>query len=382
MSNQSPQPYHHHIQPPSFHGDEIDLKELFMALWKGKITIVLCTLVFAIGSVIYALTTQEWWSSKAKIMAPQLHDISEYQEQVRQYQPIFDVYQDDGTLLRSNTLDDLVRPNALFQQFINAYNSSNNKKVFLDESTEFQAFKKQLEADTETGPDTSTMEVTRKLYSKWFDKIKADTVGKDKTQYVISLQAITKESSYTLLNEYITLVKSVVYSEVLNNLQAQIDSKQNELTRQKAMLEIQAKARLIVEIERAHYALDIAKAAEVNKPIQNMGSNELFVIELGSKALEAKIKALESVKNLTVIEPRLQQINAKLELLKNMKIDRNIKFQSFRYLENVEEPLTQDKPKRALIAVLGTLLGGMLGVAIVLVRFAFRKEDEEQAATP
>jgi LPS O-antigen subunit length determinant protein (WzzB/FepE family) len=26
--------------------------------------------------------------------------------------------------------------------------------------------------------------------------------------------------------------------------------------------------------------------------------------------------------------------------------------------------------------VLGTLLGGMLGVAIVLVRFAFRKEEE------
>jgi LPS O-antigen subunit length determinant protein (WzzB/FepE family) len=28
--------------------------------------------------------------------------------------------------------------------------------------------------------------------------------------------------------------------------------------------------------------------------------------------------------------------------------------------------------------VLGTLLGGMLGVAIVLVRFAFRKEDTEE----
>lgn len=33
------------------------------------------------------------------------------------------------------------------------------------------------------------------------------------------------------------------------------------------------------------------------------------------------------------------------------------------------------KPKRALICVLGTLLGGMLGVAMVLIRFAFRKDD-------
>ncbi|WP_420906821.1 GNVR domain-containing protein [Vibrio anguillarum] len=38
--------------------------------------------------------------------------------------------------------------------------------------------------------------------------------------------------------------------------------------------------------------------------------------------------------------------------------------------------MNRDKPKRALVAVLGALLGGMLGVAIVLVRFAFRKESK------
>jgi LPS O-antigen subunit length determinant protein (WzzB/FepE family) len=154
-----------------------------------------------------------------------------------------------------------------------------------------------------------------------------------------------------------------------------VNGKRNELRQQKNILETQAKNRLAVEIERSQYALEIAKAAEVSKPMQNMGSNELFAIELGSQALSAKIKALKSLDNLTVIEPRLQQIDAKLDMLKNMKIDRNIKFQSFRYLENVEQPFSRDKPKRALIAVLGTLLGGMLGVAIVLIRFAFRKED-------
>ncbi|MBF4242170.1 GNVR domain-containing protein, partial [Vibrio anguillarum] len=40
-----------------------------------------------------------------------------------------------------------------------------------------------------------------------------------------------------------------------------------------------------------------------------------------------------------------------------------------------EQPLTRDKPKRTLIVVLGGMLGGMLGVAMVLVRFAFRKEE-------
>ena len=167
-----------------------------------------------------------------------------------------------------------------------------------------------------------------------------------------------------------------MFNDVLNNLQAIVNGKRNELRQQKIILETQAKNRLTVEIERSQYGLEIAKAAQVNKPIQNMGNNELFAIGLGSQALGAKIKALKSVTNLSVIEPRLQQIDAKLDMLKSMKIDRNIQFQTFRYLENVEQPFTRDKPKRALIAVLGTLLGGMLGVAIVLVRFAFRKEDE------
>ncbi|WP_231867074.1 GNVR domain-containing protein [Aeromonas enteropelogenes] len=45
-------------------------------------------------------------------------------------------------------------------------------------------------------------------------------------------------------------------------------------------------------------------------------------------------------------------------------------------IESPEEPFTRDKPKRPLIVVLATLLGGMLGVAIVLVRHVFRRPDE------
>lgn len=39
------------------------------------------------------------------------------------------------------------------------------------------------------------------------------------------------------------------------------------------------------------------------------------------------------------------------------------------------KPSSHIRPKRLLIIVLGTLLGGILGVAIVLIHFAFRKQD-------
>ena len=374
MNNPSPQ-LQNNAQTSSSQVDEIDFKDLFIALWKGKITIIVCILILTVGAVFYALTTQEWWSSKAKIMSPQVYDFAEYQEQVTQYQPIFDIYQEDGTVLVSKDLNSLVNNKALFKHFISAYNSSNNKKQFLDGSAEFQSFKAALDTNKNTDINIDKKEATRQLYSNWFQKITASATDKKSqdSSYSISLQATTKESSYTLLNEYITSVKSVVFNELLNNLQAIVNSKRNELRQQKTILESQAKNRLAVEIERSQYALEIAKAAQVNQPIQNMNDNELFAIGLGAKALNAKIKALKSVTNLSVIEPRLQQIDAKLEMLKSMKIDRNIKFQTFRYLENVEPPFTRDKPKRVLIAMLGALLGGMLGVVIVLIRFALRK---------
>lgn len=45
----------------------------------------------------------------------------------------------------------------------------------------------------------------------------------------------------------------------------------------------------------------------------------------------------------------------------------------FKTIDPALVPEVQAKPKRALICILGTLLGGMLGVAIVLIRFVFNK---------
>ncbi|MCJ2378625.1 Wzz/FepE/Etk N-terminal domain-containing protein [Vibrio sp. ZSDZ34] len=365
--------------PPQFlanqiqNNDEIDLRELFLALWKGKLIIIATTAVFMIAAVVYALNAQQWWSSKATVAKPQSSDFSAYRVQVKQFQPIFDVYQDDGTVLVSGALDYLISPSALFQQFVTEFNSANNKRAFLDNSIEFQAFREKLDADADADADAS-----RKLYAEWFKKITASAVDKkDKDgPYTLNLQATTKQSSFTLINEYINVIKNKTLDNALENLESLVDAQQHELAQQKRILEAQAQNRLNIEIERAEYSLEIAKAASVTQPIQTNTDQSMFSIDLGYKAIEAKINALKSIKNLSVIEPRLQQVDAKLAMLSTLSIDPNIEFQTFRFLEDVEQPITRDKPKRALIAVLGTLLGGMLGVAIVLVRHAFRKEDD------
>ncbi|WP_337120039.1 GNVR domain-containing protein, partial [Staphylococcus aureus] len=64
-----------------------------------------------------------------------------------------------------------------------------------------------------------------------------------------------------------------------------------------------------------------------------------------------------------------------LDMLNNLEINRDADFQTFRFLENIEQPITRDKPKRVLIVLIGAFLGVVLGVVMVLVRFAFRKES-------
>lgn len=382
MTEQNQQPAHFGVNPPqlpaSYHqNDEIDLKELFVALWNGKVTIIVTTVLFAVVAVAYALTAQQWWSSKAKVTEPQLQDMSAYQQQVKQFQPVFDIYQENGTVLVSHELNEFVNTKVLFKRFIDAFNSSDNKRHFLGSSKEFQQYKAELGL-SEGQSEEEAQDDVRRLYSDWFQKISA--VAEDKkdssSPYNLNFQSTTKKSSYSLMNEYLQVVGVIAREEALNNLQAAVDAKHNELVQQKRILESQAKGRIEVESKRTQYALYIAKAASVDTPIQSYNDKEIFSIDLGTKGLAAKAKALESIDNLSVIEPRLQQIDAKLAMLKDLKIDRNIQFQTFRFLENVEQPISRDKPKRPLIAVLGTLLGGMLGVAIVLIRFAFRKEED------
>ncbi|OAN13824.1 hypothetical protein A3K86_13130 [Photobacterium jeanii] len=370
------QHYQHPPSAPQFSGfhrqdDEIDLFELFNVLWVNKVKIIAISIVFSLCAIVYSLTAQQWWTSKAIVIPPQISDYSAYQYQVRQFQPVFDIYQQDGTVLVSQDLEPLVDNDQLFKQFINSFNSLANKKAFLLSNDDFKSY---LQQNKIAEPEA----ISRTLDS-WFVKIKAVPSDKKRQDiYSISLQATTDKSSYEMLTSYIAFVSKQVFSDNMADLKAVTFAKENELKQMLTIFESQAESYIDVEKQRSKLSLEIAKAANLDQPIANISDNKLFDIQLGSSALEAKVKALDSINNLGVVDPNIQQIQAKLQLIRNTKIDVNIKFKTFRFLENVEMPMGRDKPKRALIVVLGTLLGGMLGVAWVLIQHAFSKRKEEK----
>ncbi|EJO4031185.1 Wzz/FepE/Etk N-terminal domain-containing protein [Vibrio cholerae] len=366
-----------HVQPPQYPNytyhtdDEIDLKELFSALWKGKWLITITTFLFSLAAIGYALTTQEWWSAKATVSQPQLQNITAYQQAVKRYQPLFDLYQEDGTIVVSNALDKLIDSKLIFQQFIQTFNANGTKRRFMQTNPTFLTLQKQM-LDQANAPETM-----QKLYEAWFARIQASATGKNNDTFTLSFQSVGKASSLTLLNEYIQFVNQTLSQHLNDDFISTLASKYSELAQQEKSLLQQAQLRLQVELERTQYALSIAEAADIQKPVQNLGEQELFAINIGSRALKAKVDALKSIKDLSVFEPRLAILQSKLSQfdLETLSADTKWSVSGFYYLDQPEQPLTRDKPKRALIVVLGALLGGMLGVAMVLVRFAFRRDD-------
>ncbi|EJE4199964.1 LPS O-antigen chain length determinant protein WzzB [Vibrio cholerae] len=368
-----PQQYPHYAYPAN---DEIDLKELFAALWQGKWLIIIITLLFSVAAIGYALTAQEWWSAKATVSQPQLQGIASYQQAVKRYQPLFDVYQEDGSIIVSEALDLLIDPEVIFKRFIQEFNANGTKRRFMQTNPTFLTLQEQM---MEQNNDP---EVMQKLYEEWFERIQASAVDKKANDiFTLSFQSVDKASSLTLLNDYIQFVNQTLNQQLNANLISILTAKYGELAQQEKNLLQQAQLRLHVELERTQYALNIAEAADIKQPVQNLGEQELFAINIGSRALKAKVDALKSIKDLSVFEPRLAILQSKLSQfdLETLSAEAKWSVNGFYYLDQPEQPLTRDKPKRALIVVFGGLLGVMLGVAMVLVRFSFGREDSVEA---
>ncbi|GIA03956.1 chain-length determining protein [Vibrio cholerae] len=365
-----PPQYPHYAYPAN---DEIDLKELFAALWQGKWLIIMTTLFCSVIAIGYALTAQEWWSAKATVSQPQLQGIASYQQAVKRYQPLFDVYQEDGSIILSGTLDSLIDPEVIFKRFIQEFNANGTKRRFMQTNPTFLTLQKQMLAQA------NEPEVMQKLYEEWFDRIQASAVDKNSNDiFTLSFQSVDKASSLTLLNDYVQFVNQTLNQQLNDDLLSTLATKYGELTQQEKNLLQQAQLRLQVELERTQYALSIAEAADIKQPVQNLGEQEIFAINIGSRALKAKVDALKSIKDLSVFEPRLAILQSKLSQfdLETLSVEAKWSVNGFYYLDQPEQPLTRDKPKRALIMVLGGMLGGILGVATVLVRFAFKTGEK------
>lgn len=333
--------------------DEIDLRELVLVLWRQRIFIFLVAGVFAMAGIGYALLAPQVWSANAVIQPPERKDLL----------PMLRVANEAKLL----GVTGFPNEKALYSEFIREFNAYENRRDFLKGSELFKSQADVAQLD-ERGQRLWVRELAKYISAEPVDK-KGEKPG-----IKLTSSADNPSHALTMLESYMQFIIAKQQLRLVSDLTEQQSMQLDNMMMSLKLTKEDAERALKREIESTVLTISVANAAGVERPLENYNNGERFPITLGTKGLEAKLKVLKAI-DLNVYQPKLAELQVKIDRLKQVKLD-DISFRPFSYLEAPEEPLSRDKPKRPLIVVLATLLGGMLGIGIVLVRHAFRRPEQ------
>lgn len=328
---------------------DIDLVEFFKQLWREKWLVITVVALSTIGAFIYANSQTVTWTTTAKVNQAQDKDLSAFLLEVNRYKAFFEQSSQPNGVRMIRDIDMVIDKETLFKSFIASFNSQSNKLKFI-ENYDFS--------------DKSIV----------LNYLAAEPVNKRKKDiYLLRFRSDTKQKSFQVLNEYINFVTKTVSNQALGNLKAIVASRVMELAKEKKVLVSQAKNKLNSELIRIKLAHKVASNAAVINPIKNLDKgNTLFDFQVGTQILDAKLKALNEIKDIEIFEPRLSVVNAMLDTLKSEPVNQDITFQTYHFIIEPVEPMENDNLDRFRIQImLGFTMGLFVGIVVVLARFIF-----------
>lgn len=315
--NQNYLPYSPH---PKSIGDEIDLRELFDAFWKGKWIIIVTTIVFAVGAVLYSLSLPNIYKSDA-LLAPAESSsgggLSKMASQLGGLAALAGVNLDAGESSQTDLAVQVMKSRQFVEAFISKHDllvplmagkdwDLANNKLILDEDLYSPSSGEWLREPNGLRGTTPTAQEAFEVFNKEILSVNQD---KESGLYTVAVKYYSPYLAQQWVNWLIEDINKVMRERTIA-----------ETSQNLAYLNAQLQKTAVADMQSMFYKL----------------------IE-------------EQTKSLMLAEVQEEFI--------------------FKIVDPAVVPELEDGPKRALICVLGTLLGGMLGIAIVLLRFAFRKED-------
>ncbi|MCX2497640.1 LPS O-antigen chain length determinant protein WzzB [Plesiomonas shigelloides] len=337
--------------------DEIDLFELMATLWKKKGIIVLVTFLTTALAAGYAFTAKEQWTSEAIVTVPSAAAVS-------------NLYA--GYRLLSQEDKDKVVPisdiqNSVFNRFLDDSASYDNLARYLAGTDYFKAL-----------VSGKTEKEKMQILDNWIKQITIQPVDKNVADKVrVALPADNSSQAQQLLRQYLVQSSQQAVQQSYADLEQQIKAQKASLADAMMASRTVAEVKRQTEIADIESALLIAEQAGITKPELSSGMelkpNNLFL--LGSKPLSAMLQGIK--KQPLVMGDKYYEQQTNLFSLEKYQPNSE-QVSAFSYLKAASEPVTKDKPKKTLILVLGALLGGMLGVAVVLVHSLIINRKEPQ----
>lgn len=300
--------------------DEIDLKELFLVLWAGKFLIVAITAVFAISSVLYALSIPNQYKATA-LLAPAQADgggLSSALGQLGGLASLAGVSIGEGRSSEAQIAQEIMKS----WSFVEAFISDNDLAVEVFAAQGWNKGSGELKInsnvyDTEENTwllkDAETGELVPPTSWKLFQRFSGMlAVSQDKQTGLVSVSI--EYYSPQVAKEWLDLIIVAINEHMQERQVAKV-------SRNISYLEAQIAKTSIAEMREVFYT--IIEEQTKNKMVAEASPDYAFVTVSPSMIPELK-----------------------------------------------------SKPNRALTCVLGTLLGGMLGVVLVLIRHYARLEAE------
>lgn len=340
----------HHTKSKLSSNDEIDLAELFKVLWKGRLAIIVSTVLCTVIAALYAFNAQEWWTASVRYIEPSATDNQEVKDELLKYQP-----------LMGDALGKYIASAQMLESFNQLVRQSDVKKNFIKQDLTFLHYLKTQSIDLDTLQGKAALK-------QWSDRITFSSPNPDEAEFQLKLTAMSSNESYEMLERYVDYVNTLLKNQLEQQIVYDLRSRTNQLQQSIELKTHRALTDLAIKLEQYKVALAIANGANIEKPIENFNIGSQFRADLGSKAIHSALKELSQVKDVMVLDPSIERDRYNHTLLKNNEFTLPSETKFISFTSSLEEPLTRDTPKRALIIVLGLLFGGMIGAAYVLFR--------------
>ena len=299
--------------------DEIDLAELWRAIWAGKFTIIIISMIFAVASIFFALSKPDIYKASA-ILAPASSEggggLGAMAGQLGGLASMAGISLGGGGGVDKTALAlEILKSRSFVENFINKH----DLLVPLMASIKW-----------DMASDTLILneEVYDKANDKWIREVKAPKKPEPSSW-----------EAYKAFSELVTVA--------------------------------QDKSSSMVNIDISFYSPRISKqwltwlVEDINEYMREQDQIE------AKASIEYLTSQLANIKVATMETVFYQLIE---EQTKNMMLTMVKKEYVLKTIDPAQVPDTKDKPKRALIVVLGTMLGGILSVLIVLIRYFSRKD--------
>ena len=307
------------IQPQVHYDDEINLRELFTVLWVGKIKIIAVTAMFAILSVFYALSVPNQYKASVSLVPAQQQSggISGALAQLGGIASLAGVSLGSGDSSESQIAQRIMQSWSFIDDFI----KSNNLEIDIFAAEGWDRASGKLNIDE-------------------------DLYNSGTTQWLVKNEETNKVGMPSSWRLFETFTEILSVSE---------DKKTG-----------------LVSMSIEYYSPQIAKQwldmyiSAINKHMQE---RQMAKVTRNIEYLEAQIAKTTIAEMQEVFYTIIEE-----QLKSKMLAEANPDY-AFVAVSPTMVPEQKSQPKRALICILGTLLGGMLSVLLVLIMHYTKKSD-------